>query len=395
MKKFILVPDSFKGSMSSSEICEIMEESILTHYPGAQVVSIPVADGGEGSVDCFLSAVGGKKVFVTVKGPHFESTEAFYGILPDGTAVIEMAACAGLPLVENGKAVENSTTFGVGQLIIHAASSGCKKIIVGLGGSATNDGGAGAAAAAGVQFFDAGGSEFIPVGKTLCQIGSIDSSGLLPVIKEAEIITMCDVDNPLCGENGAAHVFGPQKGADREMIKLLDESLAHMAKIIHRDLNVSILDLPGSGAAGGLGGGMVAFFGSQMQMGIEAVLDVTGFDARLKDADMVFSGEGRIDFQSLRGKVISGVARRAKRAGVPVVAIVGDIGDGIETAHEIGLAGIFSINRVAVPFSEARLRCKSDLRLTMDNLLRYSREAAAAGMHTLVTRTGLDRRKID
>ena len=373
MKKFILVPDSFKGTMSSGEICEIMKESILAHYPGAQVISIPVADGGEGSVDCFLSAVGGKKVFVTVKGPYFESMEAFYGILPGGTAIIEMAACAGLPLVENNKSVENATTFGVGQLIIHAANSGCKKIIVGLGGSATHDGGAGAAAAAGVKFFNLGGNEFIPVGKTLHQIGSIDSSGLLPVIKAAEIITMCDVDNPLCGENGAAHVFGPQKGAGPEMIKLLDQSLAHMAEITHRDLNVSILDVPGSGAAGGLGGGMVAFFGSEMQMGIEAVLDVTGFDARLKGTDIIFSGEGKIDFQSMRGKVVAGVARRAKRAGVPVVAIVGDIGDGIEPAYKIGLAGIFSINRVAVPFSEARLRCKSDLRLTMDNLLRYSR----------------------
>lgn len=371
MKKVLLIPDSFKGTMSSSEICGIMEKAIHTHYPQAEVISIPVADGGEGSVDSFLSAAGGRKVNVTAKDPYFNDIQSFYGILPDNTAVIEMAAAAGLPLVGDRLHAEKTTTYGVGQLIGNAAASGCKKIIVGLGGSATNDGGAGAAAALGVRFRDFSGKEFIPVGETLCNIASIDVSTLDAALAGAEIITMCDIDNPLYGPSGAAYVFGPQKGADEAMVKLLDANLTHMAEIVKRDLGKDIANIPGSGAAGGMGGGMVAFFGSRLQMGIETVLDTVRFDSMLEGTDLVFSGEGKIDFQSLRGKVVIGVARRTKRAGIPLIAIVGDIGDNIEGAYDEGVGAIFSINRVAVPFKEARLRSGSDLALTMDNLMRF------------------------
>lgn len=371
MQKILLIPDSFKGTMSSSEICGIMRKVILSYYPKADIISIPVADGGEGSVDSFLAALGGERIKVNVKGPYFEDMESFYGILPDNTAVLEMAAAAGLPLVGENRQAGKTTTYGVGQLILHAARSGCKKIIVGLGGSSTNDGGCGAAAAAGIVFRDASGNAFVPVGETLSNISSIDTGGLDPDIAQAEIITMCDIDNPLCGPNGAAYVFGPQKGADEALVKILDENLLHMAVAIKRDLGRDIAEMPGAGAAGGMGGGMAAFFGSRLQMGIETVLDTVEFDTLLEGADLVISGEGKIDFQSLRGKVVIGVARRTKKAGVPLIAIVGDIGDNIENAYNEGVSAIFSINRVAVPFREARLRCRDDLFLTMDNLMRF------------------------
>lgn len=370
MKKVLLIPDSFKGTMSSSEICDIMKKSIHTYYQDVEIISIPVADGGEGSVDSFLAAVGGKKVLLTVKGPYFEDIESFYGILPDNTAVVEMAAAAGLPLVGDNLHAEKTTTFGVGQLIDHAVKAGCKKIIVGLGGSSTNDGGTGAAAALGVCFKDATGKVFVPVGETLSKISSIDVSGISPELAGVELITMCDIDNPLCGPQGAAAVFGPQKGADEAMVQILDTNLAHLAAVVKKDLGKDIVNIPGAGAAGGMGGGMVAFFGSRLQMGIETVLDTVQFDSLLEGTDLVFSGEGKIDFQSLRGKVVIGVARRTKKVGVPLIAIVGDIGDDIESAYDEGVSAIFSINRVAVPFNVAKLRSRSDLAHTMENLMR-------------------------
>lgn len=372
MKKILLIPDSFKGTMSSTEICSIMEERIRAYYPDAEVISIPVADGGEGSVDSFLAAVGGKRVAVTVKDPYMQDIEAFYGVIDNGsTAVIEMAACAGLPLVGENRQAHKTTTYGVGQLMAHAAISGCKRMIVGLGGSATNDLGVGAAAALGVRFTDKDGNEFVPVGENLSQIAHIDTSGLLPELKNIEIITMCDIDNPLYGKNGAAYVFAPQKGADPAMVEYLDAQLKAGAEVIRRELGTDIAQLAGAGAAGGMGGGMVAFFGSRLQMGIETVLDTVGFDSLLQGADLVFTGEGKIDDQSLRGKVVIGVARRTKKVGVPLIAVVGDIGDHIEAAYSEGVSAVFSINRVAVDFSEAKKRSKSDMALTIDNLMRF------------------------
>ncbi|QNU65568.1 glycerate kinase [Ruminiclostridium herbifermentans] len=371
MNKVVLIPDSFKGTMSSTKICEIMSKVIVRYFPSAEIISVPVADGGEGSVDAFITAVGGKKVTLSVKGPYFEEIQSFYGILPDNTAVIEMAAAAGFPLVGNNKHPEKTTTYGVGQLIKHAAKAGCKRIIVGLGGSCTNDGGAGAAAAFGVSFKDENGNNFVPVGETLDKITSIDVRGINPALKGIEIITMCDIDNPLCGSQGAAVVFAPQKGANETIVKMLDRNLAHFAEIIKRDLGQDIMNMAGAGAAGGMGGGMSAFLDSRLQMGIETVLDTVGFDSMLEDADLVITGEGKIDSQSLRGKVVIGVARRTKKAGVALIAIVGDIGDDIEKVYEEGVSAIFSINRVALPFDKARERCKNDLMLTVDNLMRF------------------------
>ncbi|MCL1829928.1 MAG: glycerate kinase [Oscillospiraceae bacterium] len=371
MKKIVLVPDSFKGTMSSEKICEIMQQAIEKHYPDIEVIAIPVADGGEGTVDSFLSAIGGRKINIVVKGPYMEDTESFYGILPDKTAIIEMAAAAGLPMVGSNKQAEKTTTYGVGQLIADAITRGCDNIVVGLGGSATNDLGCGAAAALGVEFLDATGCSFIPTGENLSEIRHIDISKAEQRLRGKRIITMCDIDNPLYGEHGAAYIFGPQKGADEQKVVFLDSQLRQAANTIKSCLQIDVADIKGAGAAGGMGAGMVAFLGAELQMGIEAVLDTVRFDSLIDHANIIFTGEGRIDTQSLRGKVVIGVARRAKKRGIPVVAIVGDISDDIEAAYDEGVSGIFSINRVAIPMQDACKRAESDLYLTMDNILRF------------------------
>lgn len=372
MKKFLLIPDSFKGTMSSEEICSIMEKAILENYSDAQIVSIPVADGGEGTVDAYLRAMKGEKVYVKVKGPYFEEMEAFYGIIENGrTAVIEMAVCAGLPLVEDKKNPSLTTTYGVGQLIEAAIKNGCKKIIMGLGGSCTNDGGTGAAAALGAVFTNNSGAAFVPTGGTLKNIVHIDVSRLKSSIKNIEFTVMCDIDNPLFGENGAAHIFAPQKGACMEMVQELDMGLRCLDEIVQKDMKKSVSELAGAGAAGGMGYGMKVFFDSALQMGIDTILDTVGFDKLLKDTDFVLSGEGKIDTQSLRGKVILGIAKHTKKAGVPLIAIVGGIGDGIEEAYKRGISGIFSINRIPEDFSESRKKSRENLYLTVDNLIRF------------------------
>lgn len=374
MKKVVLIPDSFKGTMSSAEICSIMKKAVLKHYPGCEVISIPVADGGEGSVDAFLEALGGLKVYKEVTGPYFgEKVNGYYAILPDNTAVIEMAAAASLPMVGDRKDPSRTTTCGVGELILDALSYNVKRIIVGLGGSATNDAACGLASALGVSFYDDDGDKFIPVGGTLDRVSRIDTSTADKRLEDIPIITMCDIDNPFYGEEGAAAVYGPQKGADEKMVRDLDEKMRKLASVIERDCAVDVESIPGSGAAGGMGGGMAAFFSSRLQMGIETVLETVHFSSLIEGADYIYTGEGRIDGQSLRGKVVIGVAREAKKKNIPVAAFVGDIGDDVEGAYEEGVSAIFSINRVALPYKEQRPRAKSDLFLTLDNLLRYSK----------------------
>ncbi|MBQ9544723.1 MAG: glycerate kinase [Clostridia bacterium] len=372
MKKIVVIPDSFKGTVSSMQFCRIAERAIKKSFPGCEVVSVPVADGGEGSVDAFLESCGGEKVKMSVTGPLGEKTESFFGVLPDGTAVVEMAAAAGLPLVGDRKDPSVTTTYGVGELMRGAIERGAKKLILALGGSATNDGAAGAAAALGAKFFDAGGKEFVPVGGTLKDIKTIDVSGLKKTLSGVEVRAMCDIDNPLCGPTGAAAVFGPQKGAGEDMVKMLDAGLYNLAGVIKKDLGEDVIDLPGAGAAGGMGAGAAAFFGAKLVMGIEAVLDTVGFDKIAADADLVISGEGKIDTQSLRGKVVIGIARRTKKLGVPLIAVVGDVGDGYEEAYSMGVSAVFSINRVAVPFSEARLRSERDLEAALGDIFRFA-----------------------
>ncbi len=371
MQNFILVPDSFKGTLSAIEVCNIMKSSIKNLYKDANIISVPVADGGEGTVDAFLYALGGEKKSVWVSDAFNEQKIlAHYAMLKDNIAVIEMAACAGLPLVKNRLEPDKTTTFGVGELIVDAINSGAKKIILGLGGSATNDGGCGMAAALGVKFKDEQNQEFIPTGGTLSQIYKIDMNNIYSKIKDVEFISMCDVDNPLCGKLGASAVFAPQKGADEDMVKLLDEGLAHLAKIIKRDLHIEVKDIKGAGAAGGLGAGSIAFLQSKLTKGIDVILDTIKFDELVSKADIVFTGEGKFDSQSLHGKVVMGVANRSQKYKTPVIVVTGAIGENIQEAYNKGITAIFSINKEPMEFSKSALKSKENMILTMENILR-------------------------
>lgn len=317
MKKCVIISDSFKGTLSSLEICAIAKESVEALFPGCGVEAIPVADGGEGTVECFVQAIGARPVTCQVTGPYGEDVQAVYCRKGD-CAVIEMAAAAGLPMAGERLNPEETTTFGVGQLIRHAVEQGSREILLGLGGSCTNDGGCGCAAALGTGFFREDGSSFVPVGGNLDRIARIDCSGTRRLLEGVEITVMCDVDNPLCGPRGAAHVFAPQKGADPAMVARLDGQLRYLDSVLREQLHISVDRLPGAGAAGGMGGGCVAFLNARLRSGIEAVLDTVELDRRLEGAGLVITGEGRIDSQSIHGKVISGVARRVRPRGIPL-----------------------------------------------------------------------------
>ena len=361
-----------KGTLSSEQICEIAKEKVEKHFPGAETACVPVADGGEGSVDAFITALGGSKVTVKVKNPYFEDMDSYYGLINEGkTAVIEMASCAGLPLVEDRKDPRKTTTYGVGQLILAAAESGVEKIIVGLGGSSTNDGGCGAAAAVGVKFYDRDGKEFVPTGGTTADICKIDLSGKAEILNKVEIVTMCDIDNPMYGPTGASHIFGPQKGADEAMVLELDEGIKNLSRAITEAIGKDISEVPGTGAAGAMGAGMIAFFGSRLQMGIQTVLDTVKFDEMISDADYIITGEGKLDSQSLRGKVVIGIAERAKKQDKNVIAVVGGADDAeIDKAYEMGVTAVFPINRLPQDFSISRHHSKENLAYTVDNVLR-------------------------
>ncbi|MCR5484768.1 MAG: glycerate kinase [Clostridiales bacterium] len=371
MKKVVIVPDSFKGTLQSAEVCEIISERVKAHFPRCEILSFPVADGGEGSTDCFLSALGGEKIYLTVKNPYMEDMTAYYGLINDGTAaVIEMASAAGLPLVEGRKDPLKTTTFGVGQMILDAAKRGCREIIIGLGGSCTNDCGAGAAAALGVRFINADGKEFVPTGGTLSSVARIDMSGMAKELKNIKIVSMCDIENPLYGEKGAAYVFAPQKGADENAVKYLDDGLRSFSDVIKRDVGKDVSKIAGGGAAGGMGAGMSAFFDSELKSGISAVLDTIGFDEKIKGADVIFTGEGKLDAQSMGGKVVIGVSRRAEKQNVPVIAVVGGADENISAVYGEGVTCVFTINRLPEPLEKSRFKSKENLRETVDNILR-------------------------
>lgn len=371
MAKYVLIPDSFKGTLSSEDICRIASEEILRLEPEAEICAIPVADGGEGTVDAFLAAVGGTRAEVPCTGPCGQEVMGFYGLLPDGTAVVEMAAAAGLPLAGACRDPEKTTTYGVGQLMAHALSRGAKRLVLGLGGSATNDGGCGAAAALGAEFLDEEGRPFVPTGGTLTQIAHIRMKGLRETLAGAEVTVMCDIDNPLCGPAGAAAVFGPQKGADAAMVARMDAGLRHLAETLEKDVGMEVLTLAGGGSAGGFGAGAAAFFGGQLRMGIDVVLDLTGFDWKCRGASLVITGEGHLDSQSLRGKTVVGVARRARALGVPAAALVGGCETALDAVYAEGVSGVFPIHPALCTWPQAAARTEEDLRFIMGNLLRF------------------------
>lgn len=368
MKKCVVVSDSFKGTVSSREICAIAQRVIPRHFPACEVVCIPVADGGEGTVDCFIQAMGAQRVEVTVTNALGEKSAAAYARL-DELAIIEMAAAAGLPQVGARRCPGTATTYGVGELIVHAVGSGCKRILLGLGGSATNDGGCGCAAALGVGFLDADGQGFVPVGDTLGRIGRIDTAKAEELLHGVELTIMCDVTNPLYGPTGAAYVFAPQKGADAEKVKSLDAGLRHFGDVIRSKLGIDVSMMPGAGAAGGMGAGCAALLGGTIQSGIDAVLDVTGFDRQLEGADLVITGEGRIDSQSADGKVISGVARRTRAKGIPLIAIAGGIADSAGAVYDIGVSAMFSTDRAALPVDMLGARSPGDYEATLNDVM--------------------------
>ena len=371
MAKYVLIPDSFKGTLSSEDICRIASEEILRLEPEAEICAIPVADGGEGTVDAFLAAVGGTRAEVPCTGPCGQEVMGFYGLLPDGTAVVEMAAAAGLPLAGACRDPEKTTTYGVGQLMAHALSRGAKRLVLGLGGSATNDGGCGAAAALGAEFLDEEGRAFVPTGGTLTQIAHIRMKGLRETLAGAEVTVMCDIDNPLCGPAGAAAVFGPQKGADAAMVARMDAGLRHLAEMLKKDVGMEVLTLAGGGSAGGFGAGAAAFFGGQLRMGIDVVLDLTDFDRKCRGASLVITGEGHLDSQSLRGKTVVGVARRARALGVPAAALVGGCETALDAVYAEGVSVVFPIHPALCTWPQAAARTEEDLRFTMGNLLRF------------------------
>lgn len=331
------------------EICSIARKSVPAFFPDCEVIALPVADGGEGTVECFLEALQAQRITVPVTGPYGEPLEASY--CKDGSrAVIEMASAAGLPMVEGRLDPEKTTTYGVGQLIGHAIDSGCTEILLGLGGSCTNDGGCGCAAALGVRFYEAQGRAFVPTGANLDQIQKMDVSEAQKRLNGVKITVMCDVENPLHGPAGAAHVFAPQKGADEAMVQRLDARLQALDRVIAQELKLQLGQIPGAGAAGGMGAGCMAFLGAELKSGIEAVLDLVEFDRCLEGAGLVITGEGRIDAQSVHGKVISGVAKRTRPRKVPLIAIVGGIGPGAEEAYDLGVTAMFGTDRPALDF---------------------------------------------
>lgn len=373
MKKCIVISDSFKGSLSSGEICDIARACFAEVLSDCELTAIPVADGGEGTVDCFHQVCGGELVPVTVQGPFGQDMEAAYLRLDGGRAVIEMASSAGLPLVGDRRDPRITSTYGVGQQIRHAVEQGSTQILLGLGGSCTNDGGCGCAAALGVRFLDRAGQAFVPTGGTLDQIAHIDVSGARQLLQTVKLTAMCDIDNPMHGPTGASYIFGPQKGADPAMVEFLDGQLKALDAVIQRELHRAVADVPGAGAAGAFGAGILAFLDGTLCPGIEAVLDLVDFDGKLKDCDLVITGEGRFDSQSIRGKVVSGVSKRAKRQGVPVAVIAGSVAEDVESVSadpDSGVTAVFSINRQAMDYSESRPFSRRNYRYTLENLLR-------------------------
>ena len=369
--KIVITPDSFKGSLSADQICRIIGSQVKKFLPDAEVAAFPVSDGGEGMVDSLLGVMDGKRVSCEALDPCFKKITADYGILEDGTAVIEMAAASGLPLVPEGKRNPmETTTYGTGELMKDAFSKGCRKFILGIGGSATTDGGIGAASALGIRFLNESGQEVALSGKGLSAIKRIDVTGLDPKWKECEIIIACDVDNPLCGENGSAAVYGPQKGADPEMIKCLDAGLSNLETVISDQTGIVYRDRSGIGAAGGFSLPFVAFFNAELRPGLDIVLDVLEFDQKISGADLVITGEGKTDFQSAMGKVLSGVAERSHRQGIPVIALSGALEEGYEKLYEMGMTAAFSTWCSGKDLEWQMTHAEENLKRTSEDLLR-------------------------
>jgi glycerate kinase len=343
--KIVLAPDSFKGSLTAAQVCKAMQNGVERVFPEATAAAVPMADGGEGTVQSLVDAVGGEIIPVPVTGPLGGEVTAFFGRLNDGkTAVIEMAAASGLPLVPaEQRDPRRATTRGTGELIRAALDRGCTHLLIGIGGSATNDGGAGMAQALGFRLLDADGVELPPGGAALNRLARIDPRGKDPRLERTEIVVACDVNNPLTGPDGATAVYGPQKGVTPDMVAELDRALDRFARVVRDEFGKDILSLPGAGAAGGLGGGLVALLGATLRPGVTMVIETVNLAEQLAAADLVLTGEGRIDGQTVYGKTPIGVAECAKTYGLPVLAVAGYIGQGVAAVYEEGIDGVMAL----------------------------------------------------
>ena len=336
--KLLFAPDSFKGSLTAMEGCDLLERVAERIFPGCETISVPVADGGEGTVDALLRAMGGRRMATRITGPLFEPVIAQWGLLSDGvTAVMEMAQASGLPYIPEGKRdPRNATSLGTGEMMAEALRQGARKLLIGIGGSATNDGGIGMLTALGARFTDSKGRPVKPVGGALKDVAEADFSSLMPELKAVEISVICDVTNPLLGENGATFIYGPQKGATPGIRDELEAGMAHYARVVSKACGKDIASFPGAGAAGGLGAALGGVLNATLKSGIDAVLEAVDFDKKLEDVDLAVTGEGRIDGQSVRfGKVPVGVAKRCAAKGIPVAAIVGGIGEGADGLYDL------------------------------------------------------------
>lgn len=366
--KAIVIPDKFKGTMDARTAGEAIKRGIISVMPSCSVLRLTAADGGDGTVDAYIDNVGGEKIHLTVTGPNFKKVDSYFAKLKDGTAVIEMAAASGLSIAEEGSTPLHTTTYGTGELIKAALDEGCRKLIIGIGGSATNDGGIGMAAALGVKFLDKDGKEIELTGGGLAQLATIDTSGLDSRVKESKILVACDVDNPLCGKYGAAEVFSRQKGADEEAVKQLDRNLLVLSWIAKRQNVGDMLELKGGGAAGGLGAGLAVFLGAELTEGAALLLEACGFEKHAKSADFIITGEGSLDAQSLHGKLPAAVAERA--AGKKVAVIGGRV---LLTEEEALAAGFFCVEEASpkgLTMDEIKLRCVKDLEETAAKVAR-------------------------
>ncbi|PWK98727.1 glycerate kinase [Pantoea allii] len=368
--KIVIAPDSYKESLSALEVASAIEAGFREVFPDAHYVKIPVADGGEGTVEAMVAATQGKRVRLTVTGPLGEPVEAFYGLSGnEDTAYIEMAAASGLELVPAAQRDPLITTsFGTGELIKNALDKGVKHIIIGIGGSATNDGGAGMMQALGARLLDKQDKQIGQGGGALPELASIDVSGLDSRIRHCRFEVACDVTNTLTGVHGASAIFGPQKGATPELVEQLDRALTHYAAIIQRDLGIDVLQVSGGGAAGGMGAALHAFCQAELRRGIEIVTEALGLEEQVKDADLVITGEGRIDSQSINGKVPIGVANVAKRFNIPVIGIAGSLTDDVGVVHQHGLDAVFSVLYRICSLDEALKGAENNVRLTARNV---------------------------
>lgn len=371
--KFLIAPDSFKGPLTAVEAAAMLAEAAKAHFPNVEAVQIPMADGGEGTVEALLVAQGGKRHTLKVTGPMGSPADAAYAILDDGeTAVIEMAQASGLPLVQPGQRDPlRATSLGTGQLLAHVLDQGIRRVVMGIGGSATNDGGMGFLQALGMRFYDEDGKLLDGCGEALAAVKSMDVSGLHPALAHCEITVLSDVTNPLLGENGATAIYGPQKGVTSETMPLLEAGMTQYARVLEKALGRDIASFPGAGAAGGLGAALGGVLNATMRKGIDAMLDIAHFDGQLQDCDLVISGEGAIDRQSVEfGKVVAGIARRCAQADVPLAVIVGGMGKGAEALYGLANASILTTVNAPMGLDKALSDAKLLFQSAADRLFR-------------------------